>query len=101
MAVCRIRVPAWAPPVTIRTTPAAPGHQPAATVTHAAPGEAMLTCTCRRLRTAVDVDDRELLDYLLAEHLRVSHPGYRRLPVDDTRTGAARTILADTPRSTR
>lgn len=95
MAVCLIRVPAWAEPVTIRTAPGAAG-QPVAAIAHAAPGEAILTCTCKALRVAVDVDvdDPEIRDYLLAEHLRVSHPGYRRLPVEDRRTGAVRTVLA-------
>lgn len=95
MAVCLIRVPAWAEPISVRTT-AASGPQPVAMVVHAAPGEALLTCTCRGLRVAVDVDDPEIRDYLLAEHLRVDHPGHRRLPVDDTRTGAVYTVLAKT-----
>lgn len=55
-----------------------------ATVAHAAPGEALITCTCRALRTAVDVDDPQILRFVLAEHLR-RDPGEDHVLVDDTR----------------
>jgi hypothetical protein len=90
MALCAIRVPRHADPVMVEV-PAKPvpdpGPLPVATISHAAPGEVLLTCTCRRLREAVDVDDTEIRAFLFAEHL-AAHPGHDHLLIDDARTGA-------------
>ena len=56
-------------------------------IKHAAPGEALITCTCRRLRTAVDVDDKQAATFVLWQHLRSDAAGEDHLLVDDLRTG--------------
>ena len=65
-----------------------------AEIRHAAPGEALITCGCGRLRTAVDVDDREAVTFVLCEHLRTA-PGEDHLLVDDTRTGILYALTPD------
>lgn len=59
-----------------------------ATLTHHDPhGDALvlLTCTCRRLRTVVDVDDPRAVTFVLWEHLE-QHAEVDHLLVDDLRT---------------
>lgn len=67
-----------------------------AEIRHAAPGEALITCTCRRLRTAVDVDDRQAASFVLTQHLRTDTHGEDHLLVDDLRTGVLYAIARDT-----
>lgn len=96
MPACPIRVPADAPPVMVEVPTEAvpePGPLPVATIAHHRPGEALLTCTCRRLREAVDVDDTEIRAFLLAEHL-TAHPGHDHLLIDDARTGIWSSLTA-------
>jgi len=97
MPVCQIRVPAGAPPVLVQvpaeTTPD-PGPLPVATISLGAPGEVRLTCTCRRLRRDVEVDDTEIRAFLLAEHLATAHPGHDHLLIDDARTGVWSSLAA-------
>jgi len=67
------------------TAPAEPALRHVATIAHAAPGEARITCTCRALRKSVDVDDRTALRFVLWDHL-AAQPGVDHLLVDDART---------------
>jgi len=73
------------------TRPAEPTLRHVATIAHAAPGEAAVTCTCHTLRTAVDVDDRTGLRFVLWDHLR-HQPATDHLLVDDARTGVLYTL---------
>jgi hypothetical protein len=66
-----------------------------AEIRHATPGEALITCTCRRLRTAIDVDDREAVTFVLSQHLRTDADEEDHLLVDDLRTGILYAITAD------
>jgi hypothetical protein len=66
-----------------------------AEVRHAVPGEALITCTCGKLRTAVDVDDRQALTLVLSQHLRTNAAGEDHLLVDDTRTGILYAVTPD------
>jgi len=98
MPSCAIRVPLGADPVMVQVPakPAAiePGPPPVATISHHTPGEIRLTCTCRTLRADVEVDDPEYRAFLLAEHLRRTHPGHDRLLIDDARTGVFSSLTA-------
>jgi hypothetical protein len=49
-----------------------------AEIRHAAPGEALITCTCGKLRTVIDVDDRQAVTLVLSQHLRTD--AWRRRP---------------------
>lgn len=51
----------------------------------------LITCTCRQLRTAVDVDDATARDFVLWEHLH-RHVDEDHLLIDDTGTGQLSTI---------
>lgn len=77
--------------------PAAPLSPPrlrhVATIAHAAPGEARVTCTCRGLQARVDVDDPLIVRFVLTEHLRRCVEADHLL-VDDARTGV---LYAVTP----
>ena len=66
-----------------------------AEIRHAAPGEALATCTCRRLRTAVDVDDHQAVTFVLTQHLRADAHGEDHLLVDDLRTGVLYAVTTD------
>lgn len=66
-----------------------------ATVTHSAPGEAVVTCTCEQLRSAVDVDAPDSLTFVLTDHLTRAANGTGRLLVDDTRTRRRYTVTDD------
>jgi hypothetical protein len=70
-----------------------PGLRHVATIAHAHPGEALITCTCQGLRTAVDVDDPQILRFTLWEHLH-RYVGDDHLLVDDTRTGVLYAVTA-------
>lgn len=98
MPVCPIRVPADADPVMVEVRAAStpdPGPLLVATISHTAPGEVRLTCTCRRLAKHVEVDDAPYRAFLLAEHLATAHPGHDHLLVDDARTGIWSSLTAD------
>lgn len=73
------------------TAPAEPKLRHMATIAHAAPGEAAVTCTCRALRKSVDVDDRTALRFVLWDHLR-NQPDIDHLLVDDARTRTLYTL---------
>jgi len=66
-----------------------------AEIRHTAPGEALITCGCGRLRTVVDVDDREAATLVLTEHLRSDAAGEDHLLVDDARTGILYAVTPD------
>jgi hypothetical protein len=66
-----------------------------AEIRHADPGEALITCTCRRLRTAVDVDDRQAVTFVLWQHLHTDADGEDHLLVDDLRTGILYAVAQD------
>lgn len=66
-----------------------------AEIRHADPGEALITCTCRQLRTAVDVDDREAVTFVLWQHLRTDADEEDHLLVDDLRAGVLYAITHD------
>ncbi len=72
----------------------APELRHVATIAHAHPGEALITCTCRGLRTAVDVDDRAITAHVLWEHLH-RHVDDDHLLVDDARTGVLYAVTGD------
>lgn len=103
MATCTIRVPDTASPTAVRAAidaakaalDARRTGQPVATIAHHRPGEARLTCTCNTLNIAVDVDDPEIREWLLAEHLRLRHPGSDHLLIDDARTGVLSSLTPD------
>lgn len=98
MALCAIRVPRHADPVMVEVPakpPIEPGPLPVATISHAAPGEVRLTCTCRGLAKDVEVDDPGYREFLLAEHLATAHPGHDHLLIDDARTGIWSSLTAD------
>jgi len=83
-----------------RAAPAGEAERPApalrhvATIAHAHPGEALITCTCRGLRTAVDVDDPLIARFILWEHLH-RHVQEDHLLVDDARTGVLYALTGD------
>jgi hypothetical protein len=62
-------------------------------ITHHAPGEALITCVCRRLRRVIDVDDEHARDFVLWEHLH-RHIENGQLPVEDARTGRLYAVTA-------
>ncbi len=66
-----------------------------AEIRHANPGEALIICTCRRLRTAVDVDDRQAVTFVLWQHLSADAHGEDHLLVDDLRTGTLYALTQD------
>jgi len=66
-----------------------------AEIRHANPGEALITCTCRRLHTAVDVDDRQAVTFVLLQHLRIDADEEDHLLVDDLRTGVLFVVTHD------
>lgn len=66
-----------------------------AEIRHADPGEALITCTCRRLRTAVEVDDRRAVTFVLWQHLRTDADQEDHLLVDDLRTGVLYAVTHD------
>lgn len=73
----------------------APAPRHVAEVRHAAPGEALIVCTCGRLRTAVDVDDREATAFVLWRHLCDDAAGEDHLLVGDLRTGLLYAVTRD------
>src|ERR1700759_2697835 len=71
--------------------PAEPKQRHVATIAHASPGEARITCTCTELRTTVDVDDRTALRFVLWDHLR-NQTAVDPLLVDDERARVLYTL---------
>ena len=72
-------------------------RQPVVTLAHHRPDTdalVLVTCTCRRLRTAVDVDDPLALSFVLTEHLQ-QHLDTDHLLLEDTRTGRLSAWTAD------
>jgi hypothetical protein len=71
----------------------------AATITHAAPGEATVTCHCHTLNATVDVDDPAIAEFVLWEHLNTTSGA--QLKVTDTRTGRRYAVTAANEPETR